>query len=110
LTLPATVSAAIDGTEPVYNTLPYDSFCVALAAGQKLTVETTATAGDDAIGDTFVALTAPSGALVTYDDDSGSDFYSRLEYVAPAAGTYAISVFGLNSLVTGSYQISASAQ
>ncbi|MEZ4224586.1 MAG: PPC domain-containing protein [Polyangiaceae bacterium] len=108
LALPASTAGSIDATDPVFNTLPHDTYCVTLNAGNKLSVETSGSG--NAISDTVITLTDSAGKLLTYDDDGAPNFFSKFEFVASSSGTYVISVFPVNSYVSGDYALSVSAQ
>lgn len=77
---------------------------VQLTAGQGYRFETSARTGTPA-GDTVIELYNSSGTLIGSDDDSGTDTYSLLNFVASTSGTYYINVRGYNTSYTGGYTL-----
>lgn len=79
-----------------------DIYTIALAAGQTVTIK--ADSGDDL--DTYMILADANGyVLASNDDDDNGDLGvgSRIDFTAPAAGTYVIEQSTFNGLDTGSY-------
>jgi hypothetical protein len=77
-----------NGGAPMYATCN-----VVLEAGATISVGTTYVAGSVCAGNTFLALQSPSGALVSYSEDTGSDgsnVCSFMQATVPASGTYVI--------------------
>ena len=67
-------------------------------------IETTLGTNDD----TEIALYAPDGSLIGSDDDGGRDYASRIEWTAPASGTYYVAVGGISG-ATGTYWLTVTA-
>lgn len=57
----------------------------------------------DTLFDSQVSLWDAGGKLVVYNDDFGNSFASRIEWTAPDAGSYFISVENADYVSTGSY-------
>jgi len=104
-TFPSTYDGQIDGSEPEWNGLPYDAYCVALTNGQTLTAETMAPASGEPLYDTVVHLFTATGQHLGMDDDLGQDRYSKLEYTVTADGTYVVVMLPYNQAIleSGSY-------
>lgn len=71
-----------------------DWFKINLTVGETLIVQTTPLI-DDFDPDTVMAVVDPSGTTVlTFDDDGGPGFGSRVAYTATATGTYYVAITG----------------
>lgn len=85
-----------------------DIFVITLSAGQAVTIK--ADSGDDL--DTYMLIADANGFLLAGndDDDTGAlGVGSRIDFVAPAAGTYFIEQSTFNGLDTGNYTLTVEA-
>lgn len=82
-----------------------DFFRVDLVAGTSYTFALSAAAGGG-LGDPFLRLIGPSGAVLASDDDGGGLKNSAIQYTASSSGSYYLSAAG-NGSSTGAYLISA---
>ena len=63
--------------------------------------------------DTYMILNGPSGAGVTYNDDGGTGYNSRIQRTLGSTGTYTILARGYNGRPgssTGAYELSLEEQ
>lgn len=81
-----------------------DIFSITLTNGQAVTIK--ADSGDDL--DTYMLIADANGVLVAGNDDDNTGALgvgSRIDFVAPAAGTYYIEQSTFNGLDTGNYTL-----
>jgi len=79
-----------------------DWFRFDAVADQRYVIET----GNLADGcDTFMALYAPDGTLLSFDDDGGYGLASQIAWTAPSSDTFYIRLTHFSPYGTGSYQI-----
>lgn len=77
-----------------------DWYSFSAAEGEQYSIN----AGSGSALDVFVRLYGPDGeTLLTADDDSGNRFDARIEWTAPASGTYFFEVSSLVPARTGSF-------
>jgi hypothetical protein len=82
-----------------------DAFSVSLSAGMQYTFDLVR-ASSGGLEDPYLVLFGPDGSALTYDDDSGANFNSRITFAPATSGTYTLSVADFD-VGTGSYTISA---
>jgi len=100
------VGASASGT--IASSTDRDWFRTDLTAGQTVIIEARGSAsGGGTLYDPDVYLRGSSGAVLTYDWDSGAGYDARLVYRAAQSGTFFIDVDGF--LSTGSYTVSVTA-
>lgn len=80
-----------------------DNYRIELEGGVRYTIEVIR-AGDDQLGDPFVAIVDGNGQTVTSDDDSGDGRNARVRFTPTEGGTYFIQASGLGGS-TGTYQV-----
>src|SRR5512133_2619833 len=100
-----TISDTITSADPLYHGGYSHTFCIALAANQQIRIETLAPTSGVAMDDTYVYLLDPTGAILAYNDDGGTGFYSLLTTTVGAAGQYRIVVRGFSTYDVGSYRL-----
>jgi hypothetical protein len=81
-----------------------DNYSVMLEQGVRYVIEVTG-AGDDQLGDPFVAIVNEENTVVTSDDDSGDGRDARLRFTPETSAIYFIQVSGLGR-TTGGYKVS----
>jgi hypothetical protein len=82
------VGGTIQGTLEVAG--DHDWYRISLTAGQQVTISLSGTPGVGGVSDTYLNLRSSTGAIITYNDDSGGTLNSRIVFTAPATGTYYI--------------------
>jgi predicted secreted protein len=84
-----------------------DWFSVRLTAGTTYTIHLDS-ASTTALSDPYLRLYDSAGALLRYDDDSGTGLNSQLTYTASTTGTYYLgaSASGIYGTATGNYTLS----
>ncbi len=112
--LPATQQGELTGTDPTFAfgevVLPYDAYCLTLAATTTVVIDTAAGAAGTELEDSMLLVTDSTGvALAFNDDDSDDDFYSQVE-VELAAGTYVVTVLPYDDSYAGTYRLDVAAQ
>lgn len=100
---------AFDPANPIRSGSRFDDFYLrGVTAGQQVTLDLTSE-GTDSIDPYLQVINATTGTLVTFDDDGGSGFNSRLTFTAAANTDYVIRATTFDAGDTGSYTISTGA-
>lgn len=104
---PFSLNGTLDSTDPTNptrsGTLRDDYYVTNLVTGQQVQVNLNASF------DTYLQLVnANTGAVITYDDDSGEGFNSQLTFTAQEGIDYIIRATSYASAVTGGYTLSTS--
>jgi len=68
----------------------HDWYRISLTAGQQVTISLSGTPGPGGVSDTYLNLRSSTGAIITYNDDSGGTLNSKIVFTAPTTGTYYI--------------------
>ena len=84
----------------------HDWYRVEVGAGQAIAIWTSAGA-DGSVSDTTITVYDQDGNVVMTNDDFGDDLFSRVEFAAPASGTYYVDIGGFNDSEAGSYTLNA---
>ena len=63
--------------------------------------------GKGTLADTYLRLRDSAGTSITFDDDSGTGYDSRLTFTASSSGTYFLSAGSASSTGIGTYTVSA---
>lgn len=100
-----TTSDTISAADPMYDGGHARTYCITFAAGQSVTIETSAPLSGTALGDSVIHLIDPAGVEIASDDDSGYGFYSLLTSTLVTPGEYRIVVRGFVSSVVGSFRL-----
>src|SRR5882672_9461005 len=79
-----------------------DWYAITLTAGQTYTFALSGF-GVGALSDAYLRLLNSSGTQVTFDDDSGPLYNSKLTFTASTSGTYFVSAEGYGGTTTGQY-------
>jgi hypothetical protein len=103
-----TFTDTISTSDPLYHSTHSRTYCITLAAGQTIRLETLPPSYGTGIDDTVVYLVGPTGTELAYNDDGGTGFYSLLTTSVGTAGSYRVIVSGWSSYDVGSYQLSVS--
>ncbi|WP_288250526.1 matrixin family metalloprotease, partial [uncultured Prochlorococcus sp.] len=106
-------SYSISVTDTFSGTLSYagdrDWVAITLTAGNNYTFDLTGSAsGDGTLVDPYFRLYSSNGTQLTYNDDYGGTYESRITYEATTTGTYYLSAGSYGDYYTGTYQISSS--
>jgi hypothetical protein len=94
------IVAGVPGTYSSNQTLILDDvdvYQVGLAAGMRCSVQTALPAGSTRATDTRLRVFDASGNEIAGDDDRAGSSYSALSFVAPATGSYYVSVSGFDN-------------
>ncbi|MFM7785843.1 MAG: pre-peptidase C-terminal domain-containing protein, partial [Gammaproteobacteria bacterium] len=84
-----------------------DLFRIEMVRGKTYTIDL-ARAGSGGLADPYLALYAPDGEFVTFDDDTAGDGNSRIRFTALESGTFFLGVFDYGT-GTGAYTLRAAA-
>lgn len=79
-------------------------FTLTLSSGQNVTIDVVSDAFD-----TYVEVIDSSGAILSFDDDSGDAFNSRLTFTAPSNAAYTVRVRSFAGNPNGRFTITVSA-
>jgi hypothetical protein len=111
LTPPDSRVDTISDADPLYDGGPARTYGVALAAGQRVIIETAA-GGGSPIFDTVLHLVGPGGPvpIAENDDIGGGNFYSRISRPIPVSGDHRIIVRGYEADLVGSFQLTVTVQ
>ncbi len=103
-------TAIIAGGDSIGGSLDFtgdhDWYRVDVGVGEAIAIWTSAGASGS-ISDTTITVYDQDGNVVASNDDFGADFFSRVEFAAPASGTYFVDVGGFDDAQAGSYTINA---
>ena len=83
-----TVGGTIQGALEVAG--DHDWYRISLTQGQQVTISLSGTPGPGGVSDTYLNLRSSTGAIITFNDDSGGTLNSRIVFTAPTTGTYYI--------------------
>src|SRR5215471_2821237 len=85
-----------------------DWFRTSLVAGHTYQFDLQGVAtGQGTLFDPFLRLRDSAGNSLTFNDDNGTNFNSRITYTAAASDTYYLSAGAANTGGTGTYRVSA---
>jgi subtilisin family serine protease len=96
---PTTVGTPIDGVIEIGGDVDFFSFNV--VAGQTYSIATTL----DTLSDSWIDIYDENGVWLTYNDDTGTSFASRLLWTADYTGVAHVGVEAYSTTQTGSYQL-----
>ncbi len=111
MTAAQTVTAALDATDSANSVRGsgyyFDKYAITLTAGQRMQIIQTATVTN---WDTYLYITGGTTCgILGYDDDSAGLANSRIQFIAPAAGTYYLHATSYGARAVGGYTLTTSA-
>jgi formylglycine-generating enzyme required for sulfatase activity len=111
MTAAQTVTAALDATDSANSVRGsgyyFDKYAITLAAGQRVQIIQTATVTN---WDTYLYITGGTTCgILAADDDAAGLGNSRIQFIAPAAGTYYLHATSYGGGALGGYTLTTSA-
>lgn len=95
-----TQESRLDDKSPNHDGIAYETWVFSGKAGQQITIEMTSNDFDSVL-----KLSAPNGALIKTDDNSGIGYNARIVTSLPMDGNYSIEATAIWQMRTGNYRL-----